>query len=635
MAVQLILKNSNVEDKHPLPSQLANGELALNYNEEGAFLSCKDSAGNLQQVGGVKIADATPGSPSKQALWFQPSTGKLFVYDGTGWLVVASGGSGPGSSTVDQILAGNGINSDPASGLGTITLDADIDTSKGLKFLSGKIALAIGEGLEFDPTTGEVKASASATTYKGEVNLTTNSAKPTGVSAGDTFYNGGTGTSDAVWNPSPATGTSVTAGDLVVYNGTGWDYIPSGAAYPNPALWSRTSGVLSPSTSSDDVEIGGGNIELKANGASKFVKDLGLGNSAPNVKLAINVQSRGEDGIDFTNSGGNNVYSSIRGIASSNEIYFANRTVGKTLSIEKLGHVLIGGTLPSAPAISLNATGTAEFAGLVSANSLEVRTDSVNTPARQSFLNAGSAIGYIGDANAFTTNGPAVGTTLGIRAAQNRNIKFYAGSTITEIASFNSDGSAKFSDNVDFGSLDTSSTSTAGVKVFSGGIIQVQRTSGTFSSIFSAYRGSTETVAIKADGRGLFTGAVSIGGTAAANTIDEYEEASWTCNVVDNSNNSQSKFSASNSKYIRIGNTVTCYLQLSFDTTGTLNTTTFKFTLPFSNGASGSSVFIQSSTLEAESIKGFITGGFMRCSVPSDVTSGSRTYFGSFTYMIS
>ena len=514
MAVQLILKNSNVEDKHPLPSQLANGELALNYNEEGAFLSCKDSAGNLQQVGGVKIADATPGSPSKQALWFQPSTGKLFVYDGTGWLVVASGGSGPGSSTVDQILAGNGINSDPASGLGTITLDADIDTSKGLKFLSGKIALAIGEGLEFDPTTGEVKASASATTYKGEVNLTTNSAKPTGVSAGDTFYNGGTGTSDAVWNPSPATGTSVTAGDLVVYNGTGWDYIPSGAAYPNPALWSRTSGVLSPSTSSDDVEIGGGNIELKANGASKFVKDLGLGNSAPNVKLAINVQSRGEDGIDFTNSGGNNVYSSIRGIASSNEIYFANRTVGKTLSIEKLGHVLIGGTLPSAPAISLNATGTAEFAGLVSANSLEVRTDSVNTPARQSFLNAGNAIGYIGDANAFTTNGPAVGTNLGIRASQNRNIKFYAGSTITEIASFNFNRSVQFS------------------------------------------------------------GPISIGGTAAANTIDEYETGSWVPVIKQFGTNVDIPFTIVNASYVRVGNQVT--VQFAVTLTSSSNSATLQ-----------------------------------------------------------
>jgi DNA gyrase/topoisomerase IV subunit A len=93
MAVQLILKNSNVEDKRPLASQLADGELALNYNEEGAFLSCKDSAGNVQQVGGVKISEAQPSTPLQQTIWLQPSTQTLFVYDGSEWLTISAAGS--------------------------------------------------------------------------------------------------------------------------------------------------------------------------------------------------------------------------------------------------------------------------------------------------------------------------------------------------------------------------------------------------------------------------------------------------------------------------------------------------------------------------------------------------------------
>ena len=93
MAVQLILKNSNVEDKRPLASQLADGELALNYNEEGAFLSCKDSAGNVQQVGGVKISEAQPSTPLQQTIWLQPSTQTLFVYDGSEWLTISADGS--------------------------------------------------------------------------------------------------------------------------------------------------------------------------------------------------------------------------------------------------------------------------------------------------------------------------------------------------------------------------------------------------------------------------------------------------------------------------------------------------------------------------------------------------------------
>ena len=181
MSVQLIHKNSNVEDKHPTPNQLANGEIALNYNESGAFLTCKDSDGNLQQIGGVKIDEATPGSPSKQAMWLQPSTGKLFVYDGDRWLLAASGVGSAGSDTVDQILAGNGIDSTPENGLGTITLDVDIDVSKGLKFLSGRIAVALGQGLAYDPKTGVLNATVGALAYNGQVNLTTLASKPIGA----------------------------------------------------------------------------------------------------------------------------------------------------------------------------------------------------------------------------------------------------------------------------------------------------------------------------------------------------------------------------------------------------------------------------------------------------------------------
>ncbi len=262
MSVQLIHKNSNVEDKHPTPNQLANGEIALNYNESGAFLTCKDSDGNLQQIGGVKIDEATPGSPSKQAMWLQPSTGKLFVYDGDRWLLAASGVGSAGSDTVDQILAGNGIDSTPENGLGTITLDAAIDVSKGLKFLNGRIAVALGEGLAYDPQTGVLNATVGGLAYKGEVNLTTSAAKPTGPLTGDIFLNGGTGTSNSAWNPDITTGTSVSVGDIVVYNGTTYDLVTTSDVAPPPVYWSRAGGVISPATSTDDVNIGSGNIVL-------------------------------------------------------------------------------------------------------------------------------------------------------------------------------------------------------------------------------------------------------------------------------------------------------------------------------------------------------------------------------------
>ena len=93
MAVKIILKNSSREDKRPTPAQIAdNGELALNYNAAGAFLSCRDSDGNIQQVGGVKLSDDEPNDPVLGTFWLETSTDRLYIFDGVKWRS-AGGGS--------------------------------------------------------------------------------------------------------------------------------------------------------------------------------------------------------------------------------------------------------------------------------------------------------------------------------------------------------------------------------------------------------------------------------------------------------------------------------------------------------------------------------------------------------------
>jgi len=47
MSLQVELKKSAVSQKLPFPSDLALGEIALNYNADGPFLTCKDTAGNI------------------------------------------------------------------------------------------------------------------------------------------------------------------------------------------------------------------------------------------------------------------------------------------------------------------------------------------------------------------------------------------------------------------------------------------------------------------------------------------------------------------------------------------------------------------------------------------------------------
>ena len=72
MSLEHVLKNSSVADKRPTAAQLANGEISVNWNADGAFLCCKDTAGNIQQVGGVKINEAAPADPVKGTVWLKP-----------------------------------------------------------------------------------------------------------------------------------------------------------------------------------------------------------------------------------------------------------------------------------------------------------------------------------------------------------------------------------------------------------------------------------------------------------------------------------------------------------------------------------------------------------------------------------
>ena len=91
MTVRIVHKNSTAEDKRPTAGQLANGEIAVNLHESGAFLSVKDTAGNIQQVGGVKLSSTSPANPVLGTLWVDSDDNTLYVHDGSTWRKVAGG----------------------------------------------------------------------------------------------------------------------------------------------------------------------------------------------------------------------------------------------------------------------------------------------------------------------------------------------------------------------------------------------------------------------------------------------------------------------------------------------------------------------------------------------------------------
>jgi len=110
VAVQLILKNSAVQDKEATANQLATGELALNYYESGPFLQCKDTSGAVWRLGGVVIASTAPSSPSKGAWWLDSDDDHLYFYDGTSWIEIQTGEIVPGDiteGTARQLLQTN------------------------------------------------------------------------------------------------------------------------------------------------------------------------------------------------------------------------------------------------------------------------------------------------------------------------------------------------------------------------------------------------------------------------------------------------------------------------------------------------------------------------------------------------
>ena len=242
MAVKIVLKHSATEDKRPTP-QLENGEIALNYNEAGAFLTCKDTNGDIQQVGGVKINDVAPDSPPIQCLWFQPSSLTLFVYDGDSWLPVAGGGGGgtPGAG-ITQIIGNQGIDADEIAGI--VTLDVELDgTNCGLKFNSSKLSaeiasdsklgsVKIGDGIDV-AIDGTISVDIPQTlTFRGSVDLNnppSGQITPDPAVSGDAYVvtlnapsvaNGWTG----------IVGDSAIAGDLVVFDGSEWELIATGGS---------------------------------------------------------------------------------------------------------------------------------------------------------------------------------------------------------------------------------------------------------------------------------------------------------------------------------------------------------------------------------------------------------------------
>ena len=143
MSLQIELKKSAVSQKQPFPSDLALGEIALNYHADGPFLTCKDTAGNIRKVTGVWVGTSAPSSPTKGDPWLDTSSTPIFkVYDGSSW------------------QAATAVSIATTSAYGTVRLATSADITNGTSGkvvdaaqLASRITADISTALAADPFT--------------------------------------------------------------------------------------------------------------------------------------------------------------------------------------------------------------------------------------------------------------------------------------------------------------------------------------------------------------------------------------------------------------------------------------------------------------------------------------------------
>jgi len=170
MSLQIQLKKSAVSQKQPFASDLAVGELALNYNADGPFLTCKDTAGNVRKLNNVWVGATAPTAPSAGDLWLDTSsaTPVLKVYK-------------------DAITTWVGATSVPLATttvFGTVRLASAADVTNGTSGkvvdaaqLQSKVAAEISSALNASPTTIQDLTVSNNATITG--NLTVNGTTTT------------------------------------------------------------------------------------------------------------------------------------------------------------------------------------------------------------------------------------------------------------------------------------------------------------------------------------------------------------------------------------------------------------------------------------------------------------------------
>jgi hypothetical protein len=274
----------------------------------------------------------------------------------------------------------------------------------------------------------------------------------------------------------------------------------------------------------------------------------------------------------------------------------ANRLAITTAGVQRAefnatGDLLIGGSLPSGPLIRLNADGGAKFSNITIASNGNYFTSANVFAGQNPSLGIASGSGL--------ANGKVMGTNTGsANIWEGRDTA--TGSAITSFIRAN--GSAVFKGKVQTNQLTTGSYGSATNVSLSAQALADNTTVARFFGINGtvnrglditlATNNSTDNALIRFNakhtnngvlafatrgvdrlvldnnGNAKFSGPVSIGGTDAANTIDSYEEGTFTPTVQFGGSGTGVTFASRTGSYTKIGNQVTVYVYLNLSNKG-------------------------------------------------------------------
>ena len=274
--------------------------------------------------------------------------------------------------------------------------------------------------------------------------------------------------------------------------------------------------------------------------------------------------------------------------------------------LDAAGALEIGGTLGSAPNITLNAGGSGKFVGNVQSGGNSIGGTEDGSMLRPNSLNVSQS-----DFNGVPSNilqGYETGDSLANILVQNDGgvyiqpqafDSFGQPNEVTSLIVLRADGSAEYNGNV-----------------LIGGTLQ----------------GATPpspNISLNEDGSATFVGGVAIGGTVAANTMDEYEEGTWNPNTLVTTNNLVGT-------YTKVGNTVNLFIGAATTAAITWSGTIF-VTLPFTASVTAAGTlqgFIGAGTnITATDVYVYSTSLILTSAPPDRVANGNGNLFGlSVTY---